>query len=120
MTSRESSINYAAYSTAARRFGGLSSTVRLARKGSVLPFGFTPLEAVLARAGSVSAGAEGGLQGFRSAGARNSGECARGSIGEFTGNTRGYSTLIGAICRKIGIIVGKRLQFSGGWGKWKQ
>ena len=95
----------------ARGFGNLSSTVRPVQKGSVLPFGFilsSVVRAVFTRTGSVF----GGGGGFRGVSAP---ACARirrsvlwDSIGEFTGNTRGYLALTKAVAEKM-----RQLQESG-------
>ena len=123
MTSQENSTGYAVCSAVARRFGGLPSAARPVQSKPLFPFGFAPsgaMRGALAQTGPVSAGAEGLSRGFRSAGAGIRENAPRKGIGEFTGNMGGYSALIGEICRKIRIVAGKRLQFSGGWGKRKQ
>lgn len=89
----------------ARNFGNVFSTARPVQKGSVLPFGFILLSvvrAVFTRTGSVF----GGGGGFRGVSAP---ACARirrsvigDSIGEFTGNTRGYLALTRAVAEKMG------------------
>ena len=122
MISQENATGYAGCSIVARRFGSPCVTCPV-REGSVIPFRLTPSEvmrAAFAQTGFVPAGAEGTLTRFLLDRRGNSGQCVpvgrRGIYWQY----EGYSALIGAICRKIGIVAGKRLQFSKGWGKRKQ
>ena len=124
MKLQEKSTGRAVCSAVVQGFDGSFPDARPVRRGAALPF--EPVlscvaRSAFARVGSVSGGSVGRFHGVFSPASAGIRDWMPGrSIGKFADGTEDRSSSIGVARRKNGTTAGKRLQFSGGWGKRRQ